>query len=89
MDVYCLCAEWCSVCRELKPAMDELRLPGFALHWIDIEDEPEWGDEHDITSFPMIVINVDGHTVFAGSVEPHIPQIRRLLLSFQQDFSLR
>lgn len=69
--------------------MNELLLHGVVLHWIDIEDEPEWGDEHDITSFPMVVIRVDGHTVFAGSVEPNIPQIRRLLLSFQHNFPLR
>lgn len=50
--------------------MDELRLPVVALRWIDIEDEPEWGGEHDFTSLPMVVIKVDGHTVFAGSVEP-------------------
>lgn len=88
MDVYCLCAEWCSVCRELKPAMDALRLPGVALHWIDIEDEPEWSDLQDITSFPTLVIKEGGKTVFTGSVEPHLPHIRRLLLSFQREVIL-
>ena len=85
MDVYCLCAEWCGVCREFKPSMDELRLPGVALHWIDVEEEPEWGDLQDITSFPILVIKEGGKTVFTGSVEPHLPHIRRLLLSIQRE----
>jgi len=85
MDVYCLCAEWCSVCRKLKPAMDELRLPGVALHWVDIEDEPDWGEDHDIVSFPTLVIKVDAQTVFTGTVEPQIPHIRRLLEALRPD----
>lgn len=85
MVVYCLCADWCGVCRTLKPALGELQLPGIELRWIDIEEEPEWGDAQDITSFPTLVIKADGRTVFIGAVEPHLPLIRRLLLSFQRE----
>ena len=89
MVVYCLCADWCGVCRTLKPALGELQLPGIELQWIDIEEEPEWVDAEDITSFPTLVIKAGGRTVFTGAVEPNLPQIRRLLLSLHDAFIQR
>jgi len=83
MDVYCLCAEWCGVCRALKPALEALQLPGIRLHWVDIEEQPEWGDEHEVDSFPTLVVKVGQQTRFAGVVEPRLSHIQRLLLSLQ------
>ncbi len=79
---YCLCAEWCTVCRDLRTGFQAWVNEGRAIEWVDIEEQPAWEDEVEVTAFPFVVIK-DGHlTLFAGALEPQLLHIQRLLASY-------
>ncbi|MDB5814080.1 MAG: thiol reductase thioredoxin [Rhodocyclales bacterium] len=82
--VACLCAQWCSSCREYRPAFETLasQFPAARLAWIDVEDEPEVAGDIDIDNFPTLVIQRDAHVLFCGPMLPHIAQLERLLQTF-------
>lgn len=83
LTAYCLCAEWCGVCRTLRPSMETLQIEGVEVVWVDIEVETGWADEFELTSFPTLVIKAEGRTLFAGPVEPRPTHILRLLESLR------
>jgi thioredoxin 1 len=67
--VACLCAAWCDVCRQFRPAFDALaaRHPEHRFVWIDVED------------FPTLLIQRADTVVFFGTVLPDAGQAQRLL----------
>jgi len=81
VQVACLCAAWCGVCREYEPPFAELsrRYPGVHFDWVDVEDEADWVDELDVENFPTVLIGVGGKPVFYGTVLPHIHTLERLV----------
>jgi len=70
--VACLCAEWCGVCREVRPLFDRLAQmhPGLRFEWIDIEDESELMGDVDVETFPTLLVADDGEPSFFGPVLP-------------------
>jgi thioredoxin 1 len=70
--VACLCAEWCGVCREVRPLFDRLAAvhPKLRFEWIDIEDEAELMGDVDVETFPTLLIADDGEPRFFGPVLP-------------------
>jgi thioredoxin 1 len=82
LDVFCLCAEWCGVCRTLRPELEALRLEGFRIYWIDIEEHADALDAIEIDTFPTVIVaNGSGTICFAGVMEPHIVHFEKLLRS--------
>jgi thioredoxin 1 len=83
LDVVCLCADWCGVCRALRPQIQTLQISGCNIYWIDIEDHAAALEAIDIETFPAVIV-ADGHGAiyFAGTVEPHVAHFERLLKSF-------
>lgn len=82
LDVYCLCAAWCAICRKIKPEFDGLSTEGFQLHWVDVEDQADSLADLEILIFPTIVIaNSAGKIFFAGPIEPRLTHLQRLLQS--------
>lgn len=80
MDVYLLCADWCGTCCAIKPEWVDIALPGFAFHWIDIEDQADAMQDIEITDFPTVVVaDAQGQIHFAGTVEPRTAQLQKLL----------
>ena len=80
LDVYCFCAAWCGICREIQPAMEAFDLAGFQLHWVDIEDHSDAMEEIEIQTFPTIVVTGrDTRILFAGPIEPRMGNLTRLL----------
>ena len=79
--IVCYCAEWCSTCREFRPAFEALQAmePGLRTLWIDIEDEAERVADVDIEMFPTLLIVTDGTVRFFGAVPPHAAFVRDLL----------
>ena len=79
--VACLCAAWCDVCRQFRPAFDALaaRHPGHRFVWVDIEDEADIVGDFDVEDFPTLLIQHADTVVFFGSVLPDAGQAQRLL----------
>jgi thioredoxin 1 len=70
--VACLCADWCGVCREVRPLFDRLAKdhPDLRFEWIDIEDEAELMGEVDVETFPTLLVADAGEPKFFGPVLP-------------------
>ena len=83
--VACLCAQWCSTCREYQPLFAQLQTE-FAhaqFVWIDIEDQAELVDPLEVDNFPTLLIASGGQARFFGTLTPHIETLRRLLQTQQ------
>ena len=82
--VACLCAAWCSSCRDYRPVFDGLaaQFAGDAdFVWVDIEDEADRLGDLDIESFPTLLIAVGDALQFVGPVAPHLGTAVRLVRS--------
>lgn len=79
--VACLCAAWCDVCRQFRPAFDALaaRHPDHRFVWVDIEDEAEIVGDFDVEDFPTMLIQRGDTLVFFGTLLPDAGQLQRLL----------
>jgi thioredoxin-like negative regulator of GroEL len=79
--VACLCAAWCDVCRQFRPAFDALaaRHPDQRFVWIDIEDEADIVGDFDVEDFPTLLMQRGDTVVFFGTVLPDAGQAQRLL----------
>jgi thioredoxin 1 len=79
--VACLCAAWCDVCRQFRPAFDALaaRHPEHRFVWVDIEDEADIVGDFDVEDFPTLLIQRADTVVFFGTVLPDAGQAQRLL----------
>lgn len=85
--VACLCAAWCGTCTTYKSDFDQLaaQFPAKSFAWIDIEDHAELVDELDIENFPTLLIQRGDEVAFLGTMLPDVSQLRRLLLSLEED----
>jgi thioredoxin 1 len=70
--VACFCAEWCGVCREVRPMFQRLAQghPQLRFEWIDIEDEHELMGDVDVETFPTLLVVEGGEPTFFGPVLP-------------------
>jgi len=70
--VICLCAEWCSVCREWRDLFEQLAAAHPQLHfaWVDVEDEAQAMGDVDIETFPTILVTQGDSPRFFGPVQP-------------------
>ncbi len=80
--IWCLCADWCVICREFKTAFLNMQSeqPEHEWRWTDIEDHDEVLSDIDVQGFPSIVIwNSTGQWCFAGTIEPRMDTLLRLI----------
>jgi thioredoxin 1 len=79
--VACLCAAWCDVCREYRPAFEELALrhPDKRFIWIDVEDQADVLGDLDVENFPTLLIQRGDAVAFFGTMLPEVRQLHRLL----------
>lgn len=91
VQVVCLCAAWCGVCREFEPGFRALAAahPEARFHWVDVEDDAEWVDELDVENFPTLLVGVNAEPVFMGTVLPHTNTVERLLQQAPEMKALR
>jgi len=83
--VACLCAAWCDVCRQYRPAFEALaeRHPDKQFVWIDIEDEADIVGDFDVENFPTLLLARGGVPHFFGTLLPHAGVLQRLLAQAQ------
>lgn len=80
--VVCLCADWCSSCREYRQAAyaECTRLfPACRFEWLDVEEDADLLGDLDIENFPTLLIARDDQALFFGALMPHAEHLRRLL----------
>ena len=85
--VVCLCAEWCGVCKQYRPAFEALaaQIPAMQFAWLDVEDEEDALGDLDITTFPTVLVGQGGQAVFMGPLLPQIGVLQRMLERFAAD----
>ena len=78
--VIALCAGWCGVCRDWRPAfLDTARAhPEWRFAWVDVEDEDEAMGGIDITTFPSVLVARGGEALFFGAIGPSRAALERL-----------
>ena len=79
--VTCLCAAWCTRCREYRSGFDGLAvgLPQVRFRWLDIEDEAEALGDLDVENFPTLLIGRAGLVLFYGPMLPQHKHLRRMI----------
>lgn len=85
--VVCLCAEWCGVCKQYRPAFDALaaQIPAMQFAWLDVEDEEDALGDLDITTFPTVLVGQGDEALFMGPLLPQIGVLQRMLERFAAD----
>jgi thioredoxin 1 len=81
--VACLCAAWCDVCTQYRPAFDGLasQHPDKLFLWIDIEDQADVIGDFDVENFPTLLIQRGDDVVFYGTTLPDQRIAHRLITS--------
>jgi len=80
--VICLCAQWCDVCRQYRPAFESLSTnwPKIRFAWVDVEDEESVVGDVEVETFPTLLIgNIQGNVRFFGPLLPQAQVLQRLL----------
>jgi thioredoxin 1 len=79
--VYCLCADWCGVCREYRPLFEALARehPGVHFESIDIEDQADLMGDVDVETFPTLLIAEGAEPRFFGPVLPRADTLKSAL----------
>ena len=83
--VICLCAEWCGICRDYRPAFLAMAadFPGTQFRWLDVEDHADLLGDREIENFPTLHIQRGNDVLFFGTMLPHHAHLRRTLQVFQ------
>ena len=85
IEVVCLCAQWCGVCRDWRAAFEEQARahPGVAFAWVDVEDEADAMGDVDIETFPTLLVARGEQALFLGPVPPSGAGLARLVATLQ------
>jgi thioredoxin 1 len=85
--VICLCAQWCSTCREWRELFDQTATthPQLRFGWIDVEDEAAAMGDVDVETFPTLLVADGARPLFFGPVQPSAAQLSRLLASLLRE----
>ena len=79
--VACLCAEWCSSCREYRDTFDQVArdFAGVRFVWIDVEDQAALVEGIDVENFPTVLIASSEGPLFLGPLTPQPDILARLV----------
>lgn len=86
--VACLCAGWCSACREYRATFEQLARahPDMRFVWVDIEDESDALSpfDLDIQNFPTVLVARGAELRFLGVLQPQSAALSRTLQAAQR-----
>jgi thioredoxin len=79
--VACLCAAWCSSCREYRATFDGVARTFTQVRflWVDVEDDAALLDGVEVENFPTLLIGRGGAARFFGPLTPHAEVLSRLV----------
>ncbi len=72
-----ICAQWCSVCRELRRAVPDLS--HLRVTWADADDLDEFLDHLEVENFPTLALRRGGRWVYWGVCKPSWPSIAHIV----------
>ena len=82
LQVVCLCAAWCGVCRDYAAPFGQVALAfGEQAQFtqLDIEDEAELLGPVDVENFPTLLLARGAKVLFFGTITPHAQTLTRLV----------
>jgi len=84
--VICLCAEWCSTCRDYRAGFNTLaaQFPDTRFRWLDIEEHADEMGDLDIESFPTLFVRRRQWVLFFGTMLPFVNYLRRMIETFHE-----
>lgn len=84
--VVCLCADWCSTCRDYRPAFERRasERDDARYVWIDIEDDSDAIGDIDVETLPTLLVLEHDRPQFFGPVLPMIDIVDRTLRALKQ-----
>ena len=76
-------AEWCGPCKMLKPILEEVSSEGVTVYSVNVDDNKELAQAHQVSSIPTVLLFKDGKQVdmFVGVKEKE--DIMGLVAKFQ------
>ena len=82
--VICLCADWCTTCREFRVGFDGLahQFPEARFVWMDIEDQADELGDLDVENFPTVLIMRGKIILFFGVMLPYPGHLARMIENF-------
>jgi thiol-disulfide isomerase/thioredoxin len=84
MTLVLFCADWCSSCREFKPAFDALYIPGLSRHWVDIERDEQLMPEIEVENLPSVfVLSNDKLSWYFGEIRPSSLFLEKILTDLE------
>ena len=84
--VACLCAEWCTACREYRAVFDQVAAEHSELRflWVDIEDCAALMDQVEVENFPTILIGAGEELRFFGTIKPQRDVLLRVIAAHRE-----
>ena len=82
--VICLCAEWCTICREYREVFERLtkKFHPVPFVWVDVEDQADNLGDLDVENFPTALIKRQNLILYFGAINPQFWHLNRLLENF-------
>jgi hypothetical protein len=79
----CLCASWCSVCRDFVAQYQSAKDAdqSVSYEWLDVENDVQRLGDVEVENFPCLLIAVAGEPVFFGPISPNRATLARLIQS--------
>ena len=84
--VVCLCAEWCTTCREYREVFEGAAQDHASMRfdWVDIEADADLVGDIEVETFPTVLIAGREGVLFFGPLLPHADHIARLLRAYAE-----
>jgi thiol-disulfide isomerase/thioredoxin len=82
--VACLCAQWCTTCRDYQSIFSQAHavFPQVRFMWVDIEDRADLVDPVEVENFPTLLIAQPSQALFFGTITPQAQTLHRLTAAY-------
>ena len=85
--VACLCAQWCTICRDWRAEFDALarRFPDARFLWVDVEDDADRLGDFEPDDFPVLALQRGDRLLYCATLVQHVATWQRLIEAYAAD----